>query len=61
MKTDDASSASAMNALFLQFDFRLKGRPKTKQTELSSRLRIAVWGSEIGNGGGLFLGSFVFS
>lgn len=55
MKTDDASSASAMNALFLQFDFS-----EDKADELSSRLRIAVWGSEIGNGGGFVFGLFCF-
>lgn len=39
-----------------------KRQTEDKADELSSRLRIAVWGSEIGNGGGgLFLGSFVFS
>lgn len=55
MKTDDASSASAMNALFLQFDFRLKGRPKTKQTSC-----LLVCGSQFGDRKSGMVGGFVF-
>lgn len=37
-----------------------KRQTEDKADELSSRLRIAVWGSEIGNGGGFVFGLFCF-
>lgn len=38
-----------------------KRQTEDKADELSSRLRIAVWGSEIGNGGGVCFWALLFS